>query len=165
FGVPRQPPSDADYAIGFHASALVRDGGTLQIGIGTLADALCHALALRHTDNAAWRRVLDALDPGLAEHPAVQASGGLGPFEEGLYGCSEMIGDGFRHLVQAGVIRRKVVDKAALMRRANAGQASAHDLDLIDRAGQYLHAPSYLASTESYRGRPERAAHGRRATG
>src|SRR5690606_5656512 len=36
FGLPRQPVSDADYAIGFHASALVRDGGTLQIGIGTL---------------------------------------------------------------------------------------------------------------------------------
>ncbi|MGH8076311.1 MAG: acetyl-CoA hydrolase/transferase C-terminal domain-containing protein, partial [Lysobacter sp.] len=51
FGLPRQPVTDADYAIGFYASALVRDGGTLQIGIGALADALCHALALRHTDN------------------------------------------------------------------------------------------------------------------
>ena len=165
FGVPRQPPTDADYAIGFHASALVRDGGTLQIGIGTLADALCHALALRHTDNAAWRRVLDALDPGLAEHPAVQASGGLGPFEEGLYGCSEMIGDGFRHLVQAGVIRRKVVDKAALMRRANAGEASAHDLELIERDGQYLHGAFYLGSNEFYRWLHELDDDGRRAIG
>jgi acyl-CoA hydrolase len=25
-----------------YASALVRDGGTLQIGIGSLSDALCH---------------------------------------------------------------------------------------------------------------------------
>src|SRR5690606_4721058 len=57
FAMPRQPVGDADYAIGLYASALVRDGGTLQIGIGALADALSHALALRHTDNAAYRRV------------------------------------------------------------------------------------------------------------
>ena len=56
FALPRQPVSDADYAIGFYASTLVRDGGTLQIGIGALADALCHALVLRHTDNAATAR-------------------------------------------------------------------------------------------------------------
>ncbi|MGO4782010.1 hypothetical protein AB4084_41630, partial [Lysobacter sp. 2RAB21] len=48
----------------FYASTLVRDGGTLQIGIGTLADALCHALALRHTDNAAYLRVIEALGVG-----------------------------------------------------------------------------------------------------
>ncbi|KHL60382.1 hypothetical protein XEU83M_22460, partial [Xanthomonas euvesicatoria] len=40
FGLPRQAVSSVDYAIGLYASALVRDGGTLQIGIGTLADAL-----------------------------------------------------------------------------------------------------------------------------
>lgn len=56
FGLPRRPVSDADYAIGLYASTLVRDGGTLQIGIGTLADALNHALVLRHTDNARYRR-------------------------------------------------------------------------------------------------------------
>ena len=83
FALPRQPVSDADYAIGFYASALVRDGGTLQIGIGALADALCHALVLRHTDNAAYRRVLQALDPELERHPAVIASGGLDPFAAG----------------------------------------------------------------------------------
>ncbi|MGE8249264.1 MAG: acetyl-CoA hydrolase, partial [Stenotrophomonas bentonitica] len=63
FGLPRQPVSDADYAIGLYASTLVRDGGTLQIGIGTLADALSHALVLRHTDNARYRQILQALDP------------------------------------------------------------------------------------------------------
>lgn len=61
FGLPRQPVTSIDYAIGLYASTLVRDGGTLQIGIGTLADALSHALVLRHTDNATYRRVLQAL--------------------------------------------------------------------------------------------------------
>ena len=68
FALPREPVGDVEHAIGLYASALVRDGGTLQIGIGALADALCHALVLRHTDNAAYRRVLEALSPGIATH-------------------------------------------------------------------------------------------------
>src|SRR3546814_13863378 len=91
---PRSPRTDPLFpSPTLYASALVRDGGTLQVGIGALSDALCHALALRHVDNAAYRRVLAALDPALEHHPAVIASGGLGPFEQGLYGCSEMINE------------------------------------------------------------------------
>ena len=150
FALPRQPVADAEYAIGFYASALVRDGGTLQIGIGALADALAHALVLRHTDNAAYRRVLRALDPDLESHPAVRASGGLEPFATGLYGCSEMINEGFRALVQSGVIRRKVVDDEALMRRVNAGEASDDDRARLERDGEYLHGAFYLGSPEFY---------------
>ncbi|MCY7353773.1 MAG: acetyl-CoA hydrolase [Lysobacter sp.] len=150
FGLPRQPVSDADYAIGFYASVLVRDGGTLQIGIGALADALCHALALRHTDNAAYRRVLHALDPDIATHPAVVTSGGLDPFTIGLYGCSEMINEGFMRLVQAGVIRRKVADNEALMRRMADGTASASDQLLLQRDGEFLHGAFYLGSPVFY---------------
>lgn len=150
FALPRQPVADAEFAIGFYASALVRDGGTLQIGIGALADALCHALVLRHTDNAAYRRVLQALDPEIERHPAVIASGGLDPFAQGLYGCSEMINEGFRRLVQTGVLRRKVVDDEALMRRINAGTASDADRERLDREGEFLHGAFYLGSHEFY---------------
>ncbi len=150
FALPRQPVSTADHAIGLYASALVRDGGTLQIGIGALADALSHALALRHVDNARYRRALDALDPTLASHPAVLASGGLGPFEEGLYGCSEMINEGFRRLVEVGVIRRRVVDKEALMRRIADGIASDMDRELLERDGEFLHGAFYLGSPAFY---------------
>lgn len=150
FALPRQPVADAEYAIGFYASTLVRDGGTLQIGIGALADALCHALVLRHTDNAAYRRVLQALDPEIERNPAVIASGGLDPFEHGLYGCSEMINEGFRKLVQSGVLRRKVVDDEPLMRRINDGSASDADRERIEREGEYLHGAFYLGSHEFY---------------
>jgi acyl-CoA hydrolase len=155
FALPRQPVADAEFAIGFYASALVRDGGTLQIGIGALADALCHALVLRHTDNAAYRRVLHALDPQIERHPAVIASGGLDPFAIGLYGCSEMINEGFRKLVQSGVLRRKVVDDEALMRRiyaddAGDGSASDADREYLEREGDFLHGAFYLGSHEFY---------------
>ncbi|MDQ3206487.1 MAG: acetyl-CoA hydrolase [Pseudomonadota bacterium] len=144
FALPRQPVGEVDYAIGFHASTLVRDGGTLQIGIGALADALCHALALRHTDNAAYRRVLSALDSPAADNPE------LGRFEQGLYGCSEMINEGFRRLVEAGVIRRKVLDDLPLMQRLAEGKADAAELSRLEAEGQYLHGAFYLGSGEFY---------------
>jgi acyl-CoA hydrolase len=150
FGLPRQPVGDADYAIGLYASALVRDGGTLQIGIGALSDALCHALVLRHTDNATYRRVLQALDPVLESHPAVAASGGLDPLAEGLYGCSEMINEGFKRLVESGVMRRKVVEKESLMQRVVEDSASDLDLELLERDGEFLHGAFYLGSPEFY---------------
>ena len=150
FGLPRQPVSDAEYAIGLYASTLVRDGGTLQIGIGALADALCHALVLRHTDNATYRRVLAALDPEIERHPAVLASGGLGPFDTGLYGCSEMVNEGFKRLVETGVIRRKVVDDELLMRRIAEGTANLGDQARLERDGEYLHGAFYLGSPAFY---------------
>ena len=150
FALPRQPVTDVDYAIGLYASTLIRDGGTLQIGIGALADALSHALVLRHLDNDTYRRVLHALDPEIAHHPAVIASGGMDRFDIGLYGCSEMLNEGFRHLVDAGVIRRKVVDDEALMRRLAEGTANLGDHARLERDGQYLHGAFYLGSPAFY---------------
>ena len=150
FALPRQPVNDTDYAIGLYASTLVRDGGTLQIGIGALADALSHALALRHTDNDRYREVLHALDPELAHHPAVIASGGMDPFAIGLYGCSEMLNEGFKRLVEAGMIRRKVVDDEALMTRIAQGTANLGDQARLQRDGEYLHGAFYLGSPAFY---------------
>lgn len=150
FGLPRQPVTSIDYAIGLYASTLVRDGGTLQIGIGTLADALSHALVLRHTDNATYRRVLQALDPTLTSHPAVQASGGLEPFAIGLYGCSEMLNEGFKQLVDSGVIRRKVHDDPGLMQRLADGTADAADAARLADEGEFLHGAFYLGSPAFY---------------
>ncbi|MCI4568605.1 acetyl-CoA hydrolase/transferase C-terminal domain-containing protein [Lysobacter sp. CFH 32150] len=149
FGLPRQPVADAEYAIGFYASTLVRDGGTLQIGIGALADALCHALALRHIDNKAYRRVLASLDPALVD-PLHTDPRDLAPFSIGLYGCSEMLNEGFKRLVECGVIRRKVVDDAALMRRINDGSASEADHATLERDGEFLHGAFYLGSPAFY---------------
>ena len=165
FGLPRQPVGDADWAVGLYASALVRDGGTLQIGIGALADALCHALVLRHSDNATWRRALRALDPALERHPAVVESGGLEPFEQGLYGCSEMISEGFRALVERGVLRRRVLEDEALMRRVVDGAASPEDLARLEREGEFLHGAFYLGSHDLYDWLGRREAEGRRGVG
>lgn len=102
FAPPKEPVSLADHAMALHAATLIRDGGTLQIGIGAFADALAHALILRHTQNAEFRRLLQNLGTPLPEWAE------LTPFETGLYGCTELLVDGFLALIGAGVIKRAV---------------------------------------------------------
>lgn len=150
FAAPRQPVGDADYAIGLYASTLVKDGGTLQIGIGALADALCHALVLRQTDNATYRRVLQALAPDIENHPTVQEFGGLEPFAKGVYGCSEMLNEGFRLLVNHGIVKRRVVEDEEVMRRVANGNATESDNNLIETQGHFLDGAFFLGSPEFY---------------
>jgi acyl-CoA hydrolase len=120
FALPHEPVALAEFALGLHASALVRDGGTLQIGIGALSDALVHALLLRHRDNAGWRSALAGLRHG-AEAAIAARIGGDAPFVRGLYGASEMVMDGFMHLRRAGILVREVYEDVALQRLLNAG--------------------------------------------
>ncbi len=150
FALPRQPVSDTDYAIGLYASTLVRDGGTLQIGIGSLADALSHALLLRHGRNREYLDVLEALSPGLAASPLVRAIGGTAPFARGLYGASEMVNDGFRLLAEHGILKRRVVDDLDAMRRLNEGSGTEADLALCRARGRWLEGAFYLGSRDLY---------------
>ena len=150
FALVREPVTDADYAIGLYASTLVRDGGTLQIGIGSLADALCHALVLRHTRNDVYRALLEALSPGLADSPLVRATGGVEPFRLGLYGASEMVNDGFRSLAQAGILSRRVIDDAEAMARLNRESSTPEDDARLAFEGRYLDGAFYLGSKDLY---------------
>ncbi len=105
FSVPKQPISITDHAIGLHCAALVKDGGTIQIGIGGMGDAIANALILRHRDPTRFRAALEALG-NWPETIAPQTE----PFHEGLYGLSEMFVDPLMQLVDAGIIRRQTSD-------------------------------------------------------
>ncbi len=116
FAPPNNKVSSADYAIGLHASSLVADGGTLQIGIGSLGDAIAQALIVRDRHGDEYRRILDSLCPdGLDGRE-------LGRFDQGLYGCSEMFVNGFLKLIEAGIIRREVFADVVLQRALNDGE-------------------------------------------
>ncbi|WP_329740578.1 acetyl-CoA hydrolase/transferase C-terminal domain-containing protein [Dyella sp. A6] len=145
FALPRQPVGLAEYALGLHASALVKDGGCLQIGIGALSDALVKALLLRHQDNTAWRAALVTLDGKGATHAVAGHVGGLTPFVTGLYGASEMVMDGFMHLQRAGILKRRSWDNMALERAAAVGRLPA-DVP----GGHYLRGAFFLGSRELY---------------
>ena len=137
FSTPKLPVDVADYALGFYASALVKDGGTLQVGIGALGDAVVHALILRQTDNTNYTKVLQALHRPESTVNLMTKIGGDQPFEAGLYGATEMFVDGFLHLMRAGVLNRQVYDHWALQRLINQGKCrpeQVHESVLDDLA-------------------------------
>ncbi|MBN7771462.1 acetyl-CoA hydrolase [Marinobacter daepoensis] len=120
FSAPQMAISPSDHLIGFYASCLLKDGGTLQVGIGSLGASLVHNAILRHKDNKAWRAVYDHLEVA-EQFPVVRDWGGTGPFEAGLYGCSEMMVDGFLYLLKEGILKREVFDHAGLQALINRG--------------------------------------------
>ncbi len=130
---PNLPLRTVDHAIALHVSALVRDGGTLQIGIGELGDALVYALLLRHQQNDAWRAALTTL-----EAPAADATD-CAPFRHGLYACSEMLVDQMLDLMRAGILRRHVYPSLPLMRLLDRGRITerfdAGILEALPEAG------------------------------
>ncbi|MBB4013719.1 acetyl-CoA hydrolase/transferase C-terminal domain-containing protein [Niveibacterium umoris] len=117
FAPPNMKVDDQDYGIALYSSTTVKDGGTLQIGIGSLGDGIAHTLILRDRDNATYKAMLKALGGPLhAGHTYLE------PFKQGLYGCSEMFVNGFMELIDAGIIRREVFDNIALQTLLNSGR-------------------------------------------
>jgi acyl-CoA hydrolase len=143
FGPPKTPVNDADYMIGLYASALVRDGGELQIGIGALGDALVYGLKLRHEDNARYAEVLSTLGVTQRFGVELERMGGLERFDQGLFAATEMLVDGFMHLHDAGILKRKVYDDVTLSRLLNEGriteQVTPELLDLL-RVRRAIHS-------------------------
>jgi len=123
FALPKTPVSDEDMMIGLYAGTLVEDGGTLQIGIGSLSDALVHALILRQSRNEEFREIFGEI---------LKVSGDFSKFSKGLYGTSEMVMDGFMHLRRHGILKREIYDGDEKKKR-------------------YLHGAFFLGSKEFYR--------------
>jgi acyl-CoA hydrolase len=92
----------------------------LQIGIGSMGDALTAALLARQADSDAYKALLSDLD--LRQWARlIEREGGIEPFAKGLYGCSEMFVNGLLVLADAGIVRRKVYPDVPTQQQANAG--------------------------------------------
>ena len=154
FSTPRLPVADGDHMIGLHVSALIKDGGTLQIGIGALGDAIAYALDLRHNHNEAYRELLAAGGIAARHGALIDAVGGKAPFAQGVYGSTEMLVDAFVQLHKAGVVKRAVVHHAGLQTLINQGRLDADGqiprnlLDMLVEGGLvslYLTQPEFDA--------------------
>jgi acyl-CoA hydrolase len=121
FAPPNQRLGSVDHAIGLYGARLVRDGGTLQLGIGELGDAVVYGLQLRQQQNGEFRDVLRNLKADERFGDGLDSVGGAGPLTAGLYGCTEMFVDGFLDLYRTGVLRRRVYEDLAIQRLLNAG--------------------------------------------
>jgi acyl-CoA hydrolase len=124
FGPPNRTVDTVEYLIALHVTTLIRDGGTIQIGIGALEDAVTHILKLRHEQNGLYREVL--AKAGLSQRYAeiIRRVGGIGPFEQGLYASSEMLVDGFLELYRSGILKRRVYGHVGLQKLLNEGVIS-----------------------------------------
>lgn len=104
FMPPNKPAAATDYAIGLEVANLIEDGGSLQIGIGSIGDAITHSLVLRHRHNGLYQQLLDRLDDQRPAPSPAQRQ----PFTQGLYGVTEMLVEGFLELISAGIMTREV---------------------------------------------------------
>ncbi|WP_228723231.1 acetyl-CoA hydrolase/transferase C-terminal domain-containing protein [Desulfosediminicola flagellatus] len=134
FGPPKDSVSLKDHAIGLHVSTLVKDGGTLQVGIGALGDAIAAGLSMRQNENEEYNRVLKATGIVDKYSDLIEKIGGTDKFEQGLYGSSEMFVDAFFQLYKSGVLKRKVYDSIPIMKLVNAGKLAADKIpaDIIE---------------------------------
>lgn len=127
FSLPSMPPEDAEYAIALRVASLLRDGGTVQIGIGNLGEAVAWSSILRHRDPDAFEALFEALEPSEDERALVKLWGGIEPFDNGLYGSTEMFVEGLLHMYEAGVLSREV-DGSALHAAFFLGSARFYEL-------------------------------------
>jgi len=133
FGPPNRAVDTVEYAIALHVTPLIKDGGTIQIGIGALEDAVTYLLKLRHEQNDLYREVLT--EAGVLERCSklIDRVGGIGPFKQGLYASSEMLVDGFLELYRSGILRRRVYSHIQLQRLLNEGRIGEEiNLAMID---------------------------------
>jgi hypothetical protein len=110
FAPPNNKVSTADYAIGLHASSLVADGGTLQIGIGSLGDAIAQALIVRdrHGPSTAHPGQPVPRRPGRRE---------LAASTRGSTAARRCSSTASCKLIEAGIIRREVFGDARRCRQ------------------------------------------------
>ncbi|HEY0681131.1 MAG TPA: acetyl-CoA hydrolase/transferase C-terminal domain-containing protein [Steroidobacter sp.] len=139
FSPPNMPIPATEHAIALNVSTLIRDGGTLQLGIGELGDGICYALQLRQQQPALYREVLESTGLLARHRRLIESEGGTAPFERGLYGCTEMLADGFLDLYRNGILKRRVYPSAKLQRLLDDGhideRVSLHTLDALVEAG------------------------------
>ena len=121
FAPPRAAINCVDYHIGLMASCLIKDGGTMQVGIGSLGDALIYATQLRHEENDEYIKLLDGLNIRSKFKSILEKVGSTKTFKKGLYAASEMFVEGFAHLFDANILKRKVYPDAQIQALINQG--------------------------------------------
>lgn len=110
--------------IGLHASTLVKDDGTIQIGIGSLSDAVAYSLIMRHRHNDDYRSLVERSGLLDCSRELITGWGSLDRFDKGLYSCSEMFNHGILEMYKNDIMRRRCYDNIAIQRLVHDGVVS-----------------------------------------
>ena len=133
FGPPKMAVSEADFAIGLYSSALIKDGGCLQVGIGSMGDAVNYGLILREKNNAIYKDSLSSLGAMEKWGDLINEIGGVESFDQGLFGATEMFVDGFMDLYENDILKKTVYNDETLMKLLNDGEIKPKfDKNILD---------------------------------
>lgn len=134
FGTLKEAIKPAEHMIGIYVSTLIKDGGTLQVGIGALGDAFASSLITRQKNNEVYREILRRTGTLERYGKLIAACGGSDPLKQGLYGSSEMFVDPFIPLYRNGILKRKVFESIPLMKLINENKLSADSIpeDIVE---------------------------------
>lgn len=135
FCPPKDPVALSDHMIGINVSTLIKDGGTIQVGIGALGDAIVSGLIMRNEHNELYQEILKEAGIMKRYEKLITQWGDTGIFRKGLYGSSEMFVDAFMQLYKSKILKRKVFDSVPLMKLINEGNLAPDNIpsDIIDR--------------------------------
>ncbi|OLN28700.1 acetyl-CoA hydrolase/transferase C-terminal domain-containing protein [Desulfosporosinus metallidurans] len=135
FCPPKDPVALSDHMIGINVSTLIKDGGTIQVGIGALGDAIVSGLIMRNEHNDLYQEVLGKAGIMKRYEKLISTWGDTGVFQKGLYGSSEMFVDAFMQMYKSKILKRKVFDSIPLMKLINEGKLTADNIpsDIIDQ--------------------------------
>ncbi|MBF0200842.1 MAG: hypothetical protein HQK66_05930 [Desulfamplus sp.] len=142
FGAPKEPVNSVDWMIGLHASTLVKDGGTIQVGIGSLGDAIVGGVEMRHKHNDAYQRFVNDAEIYPKFKDLIDSVGGIASFDKGLLGSSEMLVDSLIELFKGDILKRKAYEDVRLQKVINDNGFSDDQVPEIFRAlvnGKLVH--------------------------
>jgi hypothetical protein len=108
-----------DHLIGLYTSALIKDDGCLEIGIGKLGNALASSLIFRHKDNENYCTLMEQMKVQEKFSKTISEVGSLTPFTRGLYASTEMFSDEYLQLYKDHILKKRVYDHLGLQKLVN----------------------------------------------
>ena len=149
FPIPHEALSPQDHLIGLYSASLIKDGGSLQIGIGKLGMAVASGLITRQKEPHAFQLFLKELRVMEKFGELIRQEGGCEALQEGLYASTEMMSDEYMEIYRAGIIKRKVFDHVGLQQLINDKEISEpFTLDTLDKLMENKIIQAQLTSDE-----------------
>ncbi|MGE5405075.1 MAG: acetyl-CoA hydrolase/transferase C-terminal domain-containing protein, partial [Candidatus Saccharibacteria bacterium] len=135
FGPPKDSVGLIEHMIGINVSPLIKDGGTIQVGIGALGDAIVAGLIMRNEHNEVYREVIEKAGLLKRYDELINTWGDIGIFEQGLYGSSEMFVDAFMQMYKSNILKRRVYESIPIMKLINAGELASEHIpeDILEK--------------------------------
>jgi acyl-CoA hydrolase len=121
FSIPLEALSIQDHMIGLTVSTLIKDNSCIQIGIGSLNNAIAYALASRNNHNHDYKQLISKMNGINTLAKTSSDAGETDIFSKGLYASTEMFSDEYTYLYDQHILKKRVYDHLGLQDLLNKG--------------------------------------------